>query len=116
MSTFEPTCYEKNDPFQGMIDYYNTTMKLHKKYDVYKALKRHGITPGHRYDTSRVQKAIKKEFNMFPDLRCNTDGHLVETWMYFYVNVSAMNDGKEQLADILLSLGACQTHGFGTYS
>ncbi|KAI8079729.1 ribonuclease T2-like protein [Halteromyces radiatus] len=86
MSTFEPGCYEKKDPFQGMIDYFNTTMKLHKKYNIYKALKRHGIVPGHKYSTSKVQKVIKKEFGMLPDLRCTTEGHLVETWMYFHVN------------------------------
>ncbi|KAI8337970.1 ribonuclease T2-like protein [Chlamydoabsidia padenii] len=86
MSTFEPNCYENKDVFQGMIDFYNTTMKLHQKYNIYKALKRNGITPGHTYSTARVQKAIKKEFDMFPDLRCDTNGHLVETWMYFYVN------------------------------
>ncbi|ORX47950.1 ribonuclease T2 [Hesseltinella vesiculosa] len=84
MSSFEPKCYS-NNAYDGMIDYFNTTVKLHKKYDIYKALRRHGVVPGHSYSTSRVQEIIKREFGMFPDLRCNTAGEIVETWMYFFV-------------------------------
>ncbi|CAO3627668.1 unnamed protein product [Cunninghamella blakesleeana] len=86
-TTFAPDCYENtkgNAIYQGIIDYFQTAVDLHKKHDTYKALKRHGIKPGKSYDTSRVQKIIKKEFGMYPDLRCDKKGNIVEVWMYFY--------------------------------
>ncbi|KAI8342267.1 ribonuclease T2-like protein [Chlamydoabsidia padenii] len=85
MSTFEPKCYDNHDIYQGMIDYYNTTMNIYRKYDIYRALERHGIVPGYKYTTDWIKKVIQKEFNVVPDLRCNMDGHLEEMWMYFYV-------------------------------
>lgn len=87
MSTFAPRCYAGQDVFQGMIDFYNTTISLSHSYDIYKALERHGIVPGGSYATALIQKVIKKEFGMIPDLRCNDKGHLEEAWIYFHMKV-----------------------------
>ncbi|CAO3620790.1 unnamed protein product [Cunninghamella echinulata] len=92
MNTLEPTCYKEETKtdlaatHQGMIDYFQISMDLYKKYDLYKALKRHGMKPGRTYETARAQKAIQKEFGMFPDLRCDKKNNLVEIWTYFHVN------------------------------
>jgi ribonuclease T2 len=93
MSTFAPRCYTGQDVFQGMIDFYNTTINLSHKYDIYKALERHGIVPGDSHTTALIQKVIEKEFGMIPDLRCNDKGHLEETWIYFHMKVREKGEG-----------------------
>ncbi|KAF7732141.1 ribonuclease T2-like [Apophysomyces ossiformis] len=84
MSTFEPKCYG-GDAYQGMVDFFKSTLSLHKRYNIYKALERHHIVPGHSYPTKKLVKAIEKELKVTPNLQCDKDGNIVEAWIYFHV-------------------------------
>ncbi|KAI8067463.1 ribonuclease T2-like protein [Gongronella butleri] len=83
MDTFKPSCYKNKDPIEGMINFFNATVQIYEKYDLYKVLKRHGVVPGRKYNTKKVQEIIKHEFGMMPDLQCKND-KLTEAWMYLY--------------------------------
>ncbi|KAG0168661.1 ribonuclease T2-like [Apophysomyces sp. BC1015] len=84
MSTFQPKCYG-GDPYQGMVDFFKSTLKLHQRYNIYKALKHHGIVPGHSYPAKKFIKAIEKELRVTPNLQCDKKGNIQEAWIYFHV-------------------------------
>jgi len=91
-STFQPQCYTKYTKHQEVADFYRMTIDFYHKYNVYKALKRHGIVPGHTYKSEQYTKALVKEFGTVPNLQCDpTTGALNAVWLYFHAKGPVRN-------------------------
>lgn len=75
---FNPTCSSR-------INFYH-------KFNLYKALERHGIVPGHKYKSEQFTKALVKEFGTVPNLQCDTGtGNLNAIWLYFHAKGPVRN-------------------------
>ncbi|OLY80559.1 Ribonuclease Rh [Smittium mucronatum] len=92
VSTLNPKCYNQ-DSFkkgQDVVDYFSTTLKLAKRFNLYKALEAHGIVPTdpnsskNLYTPQQFKSAIKAEFGVEANLRC-VGNRLNEIFLYFNV-------------------------------
>ncbi|KAI8580453.1 hypothetical protein K450DRAFT_237103 [Umbelopsis ramanniana AG] len=91
-STFNPSCYSNYKTGQEMADFFRMTVNFYHKFNVYKALERHNIVPGHKYKTEQFTKALVKEFGTVPNLQCDyTTGELNAVWLYFHAKGPVRN-------------------------
>ncbi|KAJ2957827.1 hypothetical protein NQZ79_g6526 [Umbelopsis isabellina] len=90
-STFEPQCYTNYTKGQEMADFFRMTVNFYHKFNVYKALERHGIVPGHKYKSIQLTQAIEKEFGNTPNLQCDDTGALNAVWLYFHARGPVRN-------------------------
>ncbi|CAO3661624.1 unnamed protein product [Umbelopsis vinacea] len=91
-STFEPKCYTNYKTGQEMADFFRMTINFYHKFNLYKALERHGIVPGHKYKSEQFTKALVKEFGTVPNLQCDTGtGNLNAIWLYFHAKGPVRN-------------------------
>ncbi|OMJ22046.1 Ribonuclease Rh [Smittium culicis] len=92
VSTIDPKCYDENTFKKGqdIVEYFNTTLALRNKYNLFDALARHNIfpnipnTPNSLYTLQQFKQAIKAEFGHEPNVRC-IGNRLMEIFLYFNV-------------------------------
>ncbi|KAG0090382.1 ribonuclease T2-like [Podila epicladia] len=79
ITTLDPKCGYTVD--QGLYTYFNTTLTLRKRYNIYNALKKAGITPRPRFDREpreedrysvvKILDAIEKEWHVKGAVYCS---------------------------------------------
>lgn len=76
VSTLAPSCYGSSyTKYEDMIDFFSTTVALHKKYNIYQALSQAGITPGsQQYQLSDLEAATQKAFGQKVLFQCHSGG------------------------------------------
>ncbi|ORX89174.1 ribonuclease T2 [Basidiobolus meristosporus CBS 931.73] len=85
VSTLSPSCYGGDyQPYEEMLDYFDSVIQLHQQYDIYTALSGAGISPGGEYSKLDMVKAVKSSLGVDAWFHCKKDA-LDEAWIYFNV-------------------------------
>ncbi|KAI9237517.1 MAG: ribonuclease T2-like protein [Podila humilis] len=110
VSTLEPGCGYQGD--QDLYAYFNKTLALRKQYNIYKALKKAGITPrpsfdrdpreDDKYSVDAILAAIKDEWNVTAAVNCKS-GNPLEIHLFFNVR----NKDTYELTDAIPSQMDC---------
>ncbi|KAL9940329.1 hypothetical protein V8E36_001034 [Tilletia maclaganii] len=101
VSTLEPKCYSAGSyaPKQDLVDFFNTTVALHQRYNIYAALAKAGIVPtrSRSYPLADLQAALRDAFGVSVALRC-VSVYLQEVWIYHHTQ------GRATSADSFIAI------------
>ncbi|KAK4518250.1 uncharacterized protein ATC70_001602 [Mucor velutinosus] len=84
VSTLRPTCYDPYQQYQDVIEYFQQTLDLRDKFDIFGALNLNGVSPGNTYNVETIRDAIKNKYGADVKLDCK-NGALTNVSLYFYV-------------------------------
>ncbi|KAF9363756.1 ribonuclease T2-like [Mortierella sp. NVP85] len=102
VSNIAPSCSSNFVENQDVYHYFNKTLELRTKYNLYQALAAAGITPGSTPQVADMHAAIQKAFGVDAQINCNS-GSLSEIWLYFNVK-----NNDEYVTTAPLSKGSCK--------
>ncbi|KAK4518319.1 uncharacterized protein ATC70_001671 [Mucor velutinosus] len=84
VSTLHPTCYGSYQQYQNVIEYFQQTLDLRDKFDIFGALNLNGVSPGSTHNVETIRDAIKKVYGANVKLDCS-GGALIDVSLNFYV-------------------------------
>ncbi|KAF9967904.1 ribonuclease T2-like [Mortierella alpina] len=102
ISNLAPACDTDYVKDQDVFAYFEKTMALRSKYNLYQALSAAGINPGSTPNVADMHAAIKKAFGVDAQINCNS-GVLSEIWLYFNVK-----NHDEYVPTNPLTIGSCK--------
>ncbi|KXN71534.1 RNase Sy [Conidiobolus coronatus NRRL 28638] len=70
LSTVEPRCSKTSELYADVKAYFNLTLKLREKFNLYQYLKDGGVVPGRTYTREQIEAAFKKALNAKVTLTC----------------------------------------------
>lgn len=101
MSPLEPRCYSDFKPTEEVVDYFKSTVKLHKSLPSYEWLAEAGIVPttSATYTLAAIQAAIKKHHGFEVIANCR-NGELDELWYHYNVQGSVQTGNYIPVAPV----------------
>ncbi|KAJ1923788.1 hypothetical protein IWQ60_005653, partial [Tieghemiomyces parasiticus] len=85
VTTLAPRCYsESYEPREEVVDYFKQAQAVFSKYNLYRALEHHGITPGGEYPRAKMIEAIKQDLGVEARFQCQK-GVISEVRLAFHV-------------------------------
>ncbi|ODQ67655.1 ribonuclease T2 [Nadsonia fulvescens var. elongata DSM 6958] len=96
MSTIKSNCYKKDvEPYQYIIDFFQTTLDLYDQLPTFEWLQDAGILPSTEttYTLQEIQSALSKQFNGF-NVRLGCKGNALNEIWYFFNLKGSIPAGK----------------------
>ncbi|KAG0251151.1 ribonuclease T2-like [Actinomortierella ambigua] len=84
LSNLAPKCTSGAPKDNDVYTYFDQTLKMRSKYNLYQALAENGILPGSTPQTAKIQEAMQAKFGVQAEVNCK-GGVLNEIWLYFNV-------------------------------
>ncbi|KXN71527.1 ribonuclease T2 [Conidiobolus coronatus NRRL 28638] len=76
VSTLQPDCYDNYEPKQEVRDFFNKTLELRQRFDLFPVLQEGNLKPGRLYSRNQWLEALQPVFGKSVVLRCR--GNMIQ--------------------------------------